>query len=69
MTAESDRESDSILAEYEYGHPMRALWPLEDGALYLNHGTVGVTPLEILAAQWEIKQRIEALPAVICGGS
>ncbi len=42
---------------------MRPLWPLEDGALYLNHGTVGVTPLEVLAAQWEIKQRIEAHPA------
>ena len=42
---------------------MRALWPLEDGAIYLNHGTVGVTPNEVLAAQWNIKQRIEAHPA------
>ena len=51
------------LAEFNYGHGMRALWPLEDGALYLNHGTVGVTPVEVLAAQWEIKQTIEAHPA------
>ncbi|MFP6772283.1 MAG: aminotransferase class V-fold PLP-dependent enzyme [Alphaproteobacteria bacterium] len=51
------------MVEFNYGHGMRALWPLEDGALYLNHGTVGVTPGEVLAAQWEIKQRIEAHPA------
>jgi len=42
---------------------MRDLWPLEPGAIYLNHGTVGVTPNEVLAAQWAIKQRIEAHPA------
>ncbi len=42
---------------------MRALWPLEDGAIYLNHGTVGVSPREILDAQWDIKQQIEAHPA------
>ncbi len=46
-----------------FGHAMRGLWPLEDGAIYLNHGTVGVTPNEVLAAQWAIKQRIEAHPA------
>ncbi len=42
---------------------MRDLWSLEAGAIYLNHGTVGVTPNEVMAAQWAIKQRIEAHPA------
>lgn len=46
-----------------FGHGMRDLWPLEAGAVYLNHGTVGVTPNEVLAAQWAIRQRIEAHPA------
>ncbi|MDP6692129.1 MAG: aminotransferase class V-fold PLP-dependent enzyme [Alphaproteobacteria bacterium] len=46
-----------------FGHELRGHWPLEDGAIYLNHGTVGVTPNQVLAAQWEIKQRIEAHPA------
>ncbi len=46
-----------------FGHGMRDLWSLEAGAIYLNHGTVGVTPNEVMAAQWSIKQRIEAHPA------
>ena len=46
-----------------FGRGMRDLWPLEADAIYLNHGTVGVTPNEVLAAQWAIKQRIEAHPA------
>ncbi|MDP7548483.1 MAG: aminotransferase class V-fold PLP-dependent enzyme [Alphaproteobacteria bacterium] len=46
-----------------FGHGMRDLWSLEAGAIYLNHGTVGVTPNEVMAAQWAIKQRIEAHPA------
>ena len=28
-----------------FGHAWRASWPLEPGLTYLNHGTVGVTPL------------------------
>jgi isopenicillin-N epimerase len=51
------------LAKPDYGHGMRSLWPLDAGAIYLNHGTVGVTPVEVMAAQWDIKQRIEAHPA------
>ena len=46
-----------------FGRGMRGLWPLEADAIYLNHGTVGVTPNEVLTAQWAIKQRIEAHPA------
>ena len=42
---------------------MRPLWPLEAGAVYLNHGTVGVTLRAVLAAQAEIRDEIERQPA------
>ena len=46
-----------------FGNDMRPLWPLEPGLIYLNHGTVGVTPHEILNAQSKIRREIEANPA------
>ncbi|NOT35328.1 MAG: aminotransferase class V-fold PLP-dependent enzyme [Candidatus Eisenbacteria bacterium] len=42
---------------------MRELWPLEPDALYLNHGTVGVTPKRVLAVQQAIRDEIERHPA------
>jgi isopenicillin-N epimerase len=38
-------------------------WPLEPGLTYLNHGTVGVTPLAVLEAQQSIRLDIERNPS------
>jgi isopenicillin-N epimerase len=46
-----------------FGHAWRADWPLEPGLTYLNHGTVGVTPLRVLDAQRAIRNEIEANPS------
>jgi isopenicillin-N epimerase len=46
-----------------FGRAARALWPLEDSVAYLNHGTVGVTPLAVTAAQDALRRRIEVQPA------
>ena len=46
-----------------FGHAMLASWPLEPGLIYLNHGTVGVTPLRVLKAQRQIRDDIERNPS------
>ncbi len=46
-----------------FGAAIREAFPLEAGAAYLNHGTVGVTPRPVMAAQSEIRETIEAHPA------
>lgn len=46
-----------------FGHDMRAHWPLDPDITYLNHGTVGVTPRVVLAAQQAIRDEIERQPA------
>jgi len=38
-------------------------WPLDPDVVYLNHGTVGVTPLRVLRAQHEIRERVERAPS------
>jgi isopenicillin-N epimerase len=38
-------------------------WPLDTDVTYLNHGTVGVTPRQVLAAQREIREAIERQPS------
>lgn len=47
----------------DFGETIRAAWPLEERAVYLNHGTVGVTPRTVMAAQNRIRDEIEAHPA------
>jgi isopenicillin-N epimerase len=47
----------------QFGHPARSLFPLAEGATYLNHGTVGVAPSAVLAAQRELREEIERHPA------
>lgn len=42
---------------------MRAEWPLEPGILYLNHGTVGVTPRRVLARQQALRDEMERQPS------
>ncbi|MEY2686263.1 MAG: hypothetical protein RL375_461 [Pseudomonadota bacterium] len=38
-------------------------WLLDPDAVYLNHGTVGVTPRRVLAAQQQLREQIERHPA------
>ena len=42
---------------------MLAEWPLDEAITYLNHGTVGVTPRRVLAAQQAIRDEIERQPS------
>jgi isopenicillin-N epimerase len=46
-----------------FGHAMLEHWSLEPSILYLNHGTVGVTPNRVMAAQDSLRQEIERQPA------
>ena len=46
-----------------FGHAWLVSWPLEPGLTYLNHGTVGVTPLRVLGAQRAIRNEIERNPS------
>jgi isopenicillin-N epimerase len=46
-----------------FGRAMRAHFPLEAEAIYLNHGTVGVTPLAVMRARQAILDEIERHPA------
>jgi isopenicillin-N epimerase len=46
-----------------FGHAMLAHWPLDPDVLYLNHGTVGVVPKRVLAAQARVRDEIERQPA------
>ena len=46
-----------------FGHRAKALWPLDPDLLYLNHGTVGVTPVAVTAEQRRIADEIEREPA------
>jgi isopenicillin-N epimerase len=52
-------ESESVV----FGHAMRAAWPLDPDVLYLNHGTVGATPLRVLARQQAIRDEMERQPS------
>ena len=47
----------------QFGRAVRGEWLLEPGLVYLNHGTVGVTPTVVLEAQAEIRRRIETNPS------
>ena len=46
-----------------FGHAALADWPLDPDVTYLNHGTVGVTPLRVLAAQRAIRDEMERAPS------
>lgn len=46
-----------------FGTAVRAEWPLDPTIIYLNHGTVGVTPRTVLAAQQQIRDEIERQPS------
>ena len=42
--------------------PLRRHWPLEPGVVFLNHGSFGAAPHPVLAAQRELRDRLEAEP-------
>jgi isopenicillin-N epimerase len=46
-----------------FGPALREHWPLEPGLTYLNHGTVGVVPRRVLAAQQRLRDEIEQNPS------
>ena len=46
-----------------FGKAWLARFPLEPGGVYLNHGTVGVTPLEVMQARAAILDEIERHPS------
>ena len=46
-----------------FGRDMLEHWWLDPQAVYLNHGTVGVTPKRVLAAQQAMRETIERHPA------
>ena len=46
-----------------FGHRMLEHFPLEPGGVYLNHGTVGVTPLAVMRARVAILDEIERHPS------
>ena len=48
---------------HSFGHAMLSHWPLDPSITYLNHGTVGVVPRRVLAAQQAIRDEIERQPA------
>jgi isopenicillin-N epimerase len=48
---------------HRFGSSIRAEWPLDPTITYLNHGTVGVTPRKVLAAQQQIRDEIELQPS------
>ena len=46
-----------------FGRTRLADWPLDPGVTYLNHGTVGVAPRRVLAAQQAIRDEMERAPS------
>jgi isopenicillin-N epimerase len=46
-----------------FGRSMLPRWPLDPAATYLNHGTVGVAPRQVLEAQQAWRDRCERHPA------
>jgi isopenicillin-N epimerase len=47
----------------KFGRSMLEHWLLDPAAVYLNHGTVGVTPRRVLDAQQQLRLQIERHPA------
>jgi isopenicillin-N epimerase len=45
-----------------YGRPLRPLFRLDEAATFLNHGSFGLTPLAVLAAQEALRQEMERQP-------
>jgi isopenicillin-N epimerase len=46
-----------------FGRDLLAHWMLDPGATYLNHGTVGAVPRQVLAVQQALRDEIERHPS------
>src|SRR6185436_2003712 len=55
--------SDDRVEDVTFGRALLPLWPLDPDAIYLNHGTVGVTPRRVLEAQQRLRDHIERHPS------
>ena len=51
------------MATPPFGRPLLARFPLDPGGVYLNHGTVGVTPNAVMQARVALLDEIERHPA------
>jgi isopenicillin-N epimerase len=63
--------SDPVRAAAEgtvrYGHALRPLFNLQAGAVFLNHGSFGLTPRAVLAAQAALRAEMESQPVRFLG--
>src|SRR6185437_1549562 len=46
----------------QYGRGLRQLFRLEETTTFLNHGSFGLTPITVLAAQDALRQEMECQP-------
>src|SRR5262245_66690718 len=51
------------VADMTFGRELLHFWPLDPDAIYLNHGTVGVTPRQVSEAQQRLRDHIERHPS------
>jgi len=54
---------DTIRRMSNFGHAMLEHWMLEPDHIYLNHGTVGVTPRRVLLKQQALRDEMERHPS------
>src|SRR5215813_1560174 len=54
-------------AEIRYGRNLRRLFRLDEAATFLNHGSFGLTPLSVLAAQEALRAEMERQPVQFLG--
>ncbi len=46
-----------------FGHELRDRWPLDPAIVYLNHGTVGAAPHDVLRVQQALRDRMARQPS------
>lgn len=63
MSAPPASPSPSLPPPASFGHAALAHFHLDPGTVYLNHGTVGVTPRAVLEQQQALQREIERHPA------
>src|SRR5262245_26543064 len=64
MTIQAPTLSPTSRRAPRYGRALMREWPLDPAIHYLNHGTVGVVPRAVLAAQTAIRDEIESNPSL-----
>ena len=52
----------SVGTGIRYGRSLRRLFRLDDATTFLNHGSFGLTPLEVLATQAALREEMERQP-------